>query len=427
MDFLFLSAHLPSPRACQAGQKIGYYICEFLARKHVVHLLAFAAESELESFRNEGAGIFHCWDLVRLNNSTRFRGVISSPSLPVAVGARNSVGFRRKLRRLLQTHRFDAVLLNHTAMWQYTNYLADVPLRGGIAHDVLSQLWERRASRAASGVSSWAVRFESKRIHDWERRALSKLDFVVSLSAKDDALLLQMEPTVRRLVIQPWVARPASLGSRMEPPRRSNSVVFWGALSRTENIDAVAFAVREIVPRVREKVPDFKFYVAGSGSEGVVSITDGVPNVTRTGFVDDIGGFLSEMQVALLPLRQGAGVKVKTLECMAAGVAVVTTTVGAEGIAAAHGVHFLIGETPEELAKLTIQLLLRPEDARQMGERARAWFTSEYDFGRSMAALESFLLANTNTAAKREATGLCATAVCQDQTNAQHTATNRIE
>jgi hypothetical protein len=101
--------------------------------------------------------------------------------------------------------------------------------------------------------------------------------------------------------------------------------------------------------------------------------------------------------------------------------------VGAEGIAAAHGVHFLIGETPEDLAKLTIQLLLRPEDARQMGERARAWFASEYDFGRSMAALESFLLANTNRAAKREASGLCATAICPDQTNAQHTATNRIE
>jgi glycosyltransferase involved in cell wall biosynthesis len=111
---------------------------------------------------------------------------------------------------------------------------------------------------------------------------------------------------------------------------------------------------------VRERVPDFKFYVAGSRSEEVASITDGVPNVTRTGFVDDIGGFLSEMQVALLPIRQGAGVKVKTLECMAAGVAVVTTAVGAEGIPATHGVHFLIGETQEDLAKLTIQLLLRP-------------------------------------------------------------------
>src|SRR5262245_26562678 len=403
MEFLFLSAHLPSPNANQAGQKIGYYICEFLARRHGVHLLAFATESELESVQKDGAGTFHCWDFIRLNNLTRIRGVVSSPSLPVAVGARNSVGFRRKVRRLLKTHRFDAVLMNHTAMWQYADYLADVPLRGGIVHDVLSQLWERRVSRAAGGVSSKAVQFESKRIREWEKQALSRLDFVVSLSAKDDALLLQTEPNVRRLVIQPWVACPANLGSSAESARKPKSIVFWGALSRRENIDAVALAVREIVPRVRETVPDFKFHVAGSCSERVASITDGVRNVTRTGFVDDIIGFLSEMQVALLPLRQGAGVKIKSLECIAAGVAVVTTPVGAEGIAATPGVHFLIGETSEELAQLTLQLLLRPDDARKMGERARAWFVSEYDFGRPMAALESFLLANAKGVIEHEA------------------------
>jgi glycosyltransferase involved in cell wall biosynthesis len=127
-----------------------------------------------------------------------------------------------------------------------------------------------------------------------------------------------------------------------------------------------------------------------------------VPNVVRTGFVDDIGGFLSGMQIALLPIRQGAGVKVKTLECMAAGVAVVTTPVGAEGINAVHGVHFLIGETPQELAKYVIQLLRNPEDARQMGECARAWFESEYDFGRPMTVLETFLAENARSTAKRE-------------------------
>jgi glycosyltransferase involved in cell wall biosynthesis len=356
----------------------------------------------------------------------RLRGVISSLSLPIAVGARNSSAFRRKLGQLFQTHRFDVILLNHTAMWQYTSCLADAPLRGGIVHDVLSQLWERRASQAARGVSNWALRFESKRIRKWERQALSKLDFVASLSPKDDALLAQLKPDVKRLVIQPWVACPANLDSILESVRKPDSVVFWGALDRSENIDAVTLAVREIVPRVREAVPEFKFYVAGSRSEAVASVTDGVPNVMRTGFVDDIGGFLAGMQVALLPLRQGAGVKIKTLECMAAGVAVVTTAVGAEGIAAAHGVHFLIGETPQELARYTMQLLRRPEEARQMGERARVWFASEYDFGRPMAILESFLVANSRRIAKRESRGPCATG-SEDQPSAQYATTKRIE
>jgi polysaccharide biosynthesis protein PslH len=427
MELLFLSAHLPSPKAWQAGQKIGYYVCEFLARRHGVHLLAFATENEFESFDREGAEIFHCRDFIPVNNAMRLRGVISSLSLPVAVGARNSSAFRRKLRKLFQTHRFDVILLDHTAMWQYTNFLADAPLCGGIAHDVLSQLWGRRASQAAQGVSSWAFRFESKRIREWERQALSKLDFLVSLNAKDDALLAQLDPDVERLVIQPWVACPANLDPVVPSVRKQNSVVFWGALDRAENIDAVAVALSEIVPPLREAVPDFKFYVAGSHSEAVASVTDGVPNVVRTGFVDDIGSFLSGMQMALLPIRLGAGIKVKTLECMAAGVAVVTTPVGAEGINATHGAHFLIGDTPQELARYAKQLLRSPEEARQMGERARTWFESEYDFGRPMAVLESFLVANVGRTANRESSDPCSTGVCHARPKGKYAATKTLE
>jgi len=426
MQILFLSGHLPSPRSRQAGQKISYYIGEFLAKRHNVHLLCFATEGELGSFHGEGAEIFHCWDALPVNSLARLAGVISSPRLPVSVAARNSRAFRRKLQQLSRTHRFDAVLLDHTAMWQYANHLIDAPLCGGIAHDVLSQLWERRASRAC-GLSTCALRFESKRIRAWESQALSKLDLVVSLSAKDDALLVQLQPEVKRLVIQPWVACAANGGSILRSDRKPKSVVFWGALDRAENVDAVALAVHDIIPRVRDAVPDFRFYVAGSRSEKIRSITDGLPNVIRTGFVDDICGFLSGMQVGLLPIRQGAGVKIKTLECMAAGVAVVTTPMGAEGIAASHGVHFLIGETAEELASYTVRLLNRPEEARQMGERARDWFASEYDFGRAMAALEYFLVANAGRIAKRESSSSCAVGVCQDQPNRQCAAAKTIE
>ncbi len=204
-------------------------------------------------------------------------------------------------------------------------------------------------------------------------------------------------------------------------------MVFWGALDRAENIDAVAVAVSEIVPPLREAVPDFKFYVAGSHSEAVASVTDGVPNVVRTGFVDDIGSFLSGMQMALLPIRLGAGIKVKTLECMAAGVAVVTTPVGAEGINATHGAHFLIGDTPQKLARYAKQLLRSPEEARQMGERARTWFESEYDFGRPMAVLESFLVANVGRTANRESSDPCSTGVCHARPKGKYAATKTLE
>jgi polysaccharide biosynthesis protein PslH len=268
----------------------------------------------------------------------------------------------------------------------------------GSAHDVLSQLWDRRASHTVATWLGPALRFEAKRIRRWERTALSRLDYVVPLSTKDGALLAELDPGVQRFVIQPWVSmRTPNKPVTSTAFRLPLSIAFWGALDRKENADAVAIAVREILPCVRKAVPDFQFFVAGSHSEAVAAITDGVPNVTRTGFVEDIGDFLAGIRVALLPLRQGAGIKIKTLECMAAGVAVVTTPVGAEGIAANPGVHFLIGESPEDLAKNTIRLLRTPEDAQEMGERARAWFVSEYDFERPLQALEAHLVANVRT------------------------------
>jgi glycosyltransferase involved in cell wall biosynthesis len=421
MQILFLSGHLPSPQSRQGGQKTSYHICEFLSRRHDVHLLCFGTEGERAVFDGQGMEIFRSWDVVPVSRWTRLRGVLSSPRLPVSVGARTSRTFRSKLRRLTQSHRFDVVILDHTAMWQYANHLGGGTLCVGLLHDVLTQLWKRKAEGAPNALSATILSVEAKRVEWWEQKALSKLDLVIAQCEKDRALLGELHPGLKRFVIQQWVSVPARRSSSETATNRDvDSVVFWGALDRSVNTDAVAYAVREIFPSVREAVPSAKFYVAGNNSESVASLTDGAPQVIRTGFVPDISTFLSNMQVALLPLRQGAGIKVKTLECMAAGVAVVTTPVGAEGIAAAHGVHLLIGETAEELASHTVRLLRRPEEARQMGERARNWFATEFDFSRPMAGLESLLVATTQRIAKHESSGSCTTGVCQDQPNGQY-------
>src|SRR5258708_23761187 len=126
MQILFLSGHLPSPRAWQAGQKTSYHICEFLARRHGMHLLCFGTENELAAFDGHGMEIFHCWDVVPVSRWTRLRGVFSSPRLPLSVAGRRSWTFRSTLRRPIRTHRFELAILDHTALWQYSNELARV-------------------------------------------------------------------------------------------------------------------------------------------------------------------------------------------------------------------------------------------------------------------------------------------------------------
>lgn len=391
MKILVLSGHSPSPRARQAGQKTSYYICEFLARKHEVHLLSFITEDEAQSFRPEDMEIFRSCDFVPVTNWTRLYGVLAAPRSPLSVAARFAQDFRRKLKRLLKNGSYDVAILDHTAMWQYRDMLDSVPLVGGSAHDVLSQLWSRRAATAGRSVLRWLSKIEHERVQNWERIALRKLDFVSPHSEKDGRLLCALEPAVLQCPIQPWHT-PAPPPNSTATTREPLSVVFWGAMNRSENVDAIRFALSEIIPRIRAQVPESCFFVAGSHSDSLHELKVSRPvNVVATGYVEDIYGFLSRMQVALLPLRLGAGIKVKTLECMAAGVAVVTTPIGIEGVGGVHGKHYMLGESPDELASHVVRLLTSPAECEALGVRARELVCSEHQFAASMEKFCSFL------------------------------------
>jgi glycosyltransferase involved in cell wall biosynthesis len=391
MKVLVLSGHLPSPRARQAGQKTSYYICEFLARKHEVHLLSFITEDEAQSFRPEDMEIFRSCDFVPVTNWTRLYGVLTAPRSPLSVAARFARDFRRKLKRLLKNDSYDVAILDHTAMWQYMDLLDSVPLVGGSAHDVLSQLWSRKAASARHSVWRWLSKREHERVQKWERAALRKLDFVSPHSEKDSRLLCALQPAVVQCPIQPWHT-PAPTANSTGPTREPLSVVFWGAMNRSENVDAIRFALSDIIPKIRAQVPESCFFFAGSHSDSLAELKVSRPfKVTATGYVEDIHRFLSRMQVALLPLRLGAGIKVKVLECMAAGVAVVTTPIGIEGVGGEHGKHYMLGESPDELASHVVRLLNSPLECKAIGAMGRELVSAEHQFPAAMERFCSFL------------------------------------
>ena len=391
MQILFLSGHLPSPRARQGGQKTSYYVCEFLARKHELHLLSFVTEDEIQSFRAEDMVIFRSWDLVPVTKWTRLCGILAAPRLPISIAVRFGEEFRRKLKKLVRDCSYNVAILDHTAMWQYKDMLDSVGLVVGSAHDVMSQLWSRRAANAGHPVWRWLSKREYKRVVSWERSAVRKLDFVSTQCEKDSRLLCALDPTVPQCPIQPWHTPAPDINPRATT-REPLTVVFWGAMNRSENVDAVRFAITEIVPRIRAQVPEFRFVVAGSHGDSVRELREFQhPNVVVTGYVEDIHGLLSRMQVALLPLRLGAGIKVKTLECMAAGVAVVTTPIGIEGIGGMHGNDYLLGESPDELASHVVRLLNSPPECEALGESARKMVRSEHQFAASLEKFCSFL------------------------------------
>ncbi len=391
MNILFVSGHLPSPEARQAGQKVSYHLCQHLARRNTVHLLAFATPSEFQTCGNDSAEIFLTRTILPVTAARRLLGVVLAPTRPLCVAARYQVRFRATLESVLRREHFDAIIFDHMAMWQYAGMVAGNTVRVGIAHDVLSQLWSRKA---ANGWH-YTAEVESRRLRHWQRKVMRNLDLACAFNRKDCQLISELPTDLPLFLLQPWFSCPSKAGPQAAP-REDKSLVFTGAFDRNENVDAVKFAVDDILPLITAVVPQSTLYVTGFATHKLGERVAAHSAVRLLDFLPGLPAFLSRMQIALLPLRLGAGIKTKVLECMAAGVAVVTTAVGAEGIPGEDGVHYLVGNTARELAGHAI-LLLRNRDLRDhIGDSARAFIRATYDFEKSVHEFESTLLQCVN-------------------------------
>lgn len=388
MKILVAAGHVPSPSVRHAAAKTSFHLCKYLAGRHELHLLAFATREGLVGFREEDLAIFRSWKMFQVENRDRLRGALAAPGLPLAIAARNSGGFRRELQRLLGEHDFDAVLLDHTAMFQFARSVPKSIIAVGNAHDIVTQNWSRRIAAARNPLTRLLLRIEADRIRSWEQKVFAELDCVLVPSEKDQKLLLEMQPKATPLVIDPWISGDGE-GTRQE--LEAGALLYWGAMNRAENIDAARWAAVEILPRIRQAFPYAKLYIAGNHGEVLAREFSERADIQITGFVEDVQSLMARMSVALLPLRQGAGIKVKTLECMSAGLPVVTTSVGEEGVGGIQGVHYHVAESAEQLAACTIRLLQDPAEARRMGLRAAEFMRQRQNFAARMAEVERFM------------------------------------
>lgn len=388
MKILVAAGHVPSPSVRHAGGKFSYHLCRYLAERHELHLLAFATREGLVGFCAQDMAIFRSWRMIPVKNSDRLWGALTAPSLPLAIAARNSHTYRHELHSLLAGQAFDVVLLDHTAMFQYSPKTPKSIIAVGNAHDIVTQNWSRRVTMARNPLVRKLLRVEAGRMRSWERNAFATLDVVLVPSEKDRKLLLEMQPKATVLVIDPWVSADHDT-NRSDP--EPGTLLYWGAMNRAENIDAARWAATEILPRIRKSVPHAKLYIAGNHGEVLAREFTERTDIRITGFVDDVQSLMARMSIALLPLRQGAGIKVKTLECMSAALPVVTTPVGEEGVGGTDGVHYLVAESAEELAAHAVRLLLHPEVARKMGESGKQFLLARQDFSGKLAAVERFI------------------------------------
>lgn len=225
-------------------------------------------------------------------------------------------------------------------------------------HNIESEL-ARTHARAARWPGSWASQRFAKCYQQLELKWLPRFDTI--LTASDDDGRRVKHPDVR---VFPNALPEIALPSKTE----ADAIVFSGNLEYHPNVEAIRWFRTRIWPRVRERAAGLEWRLAGSNPAAVAHLTAGDPRIRVLGPVDDAVAHLSEAKVCLAPLLSGSGTRFKILEAWAAGRAVVSTTLGAEGLGAQDGEHILLADDPEDFAAAILRLLNDSSLRARLGE-----------------------------------------------------------
>jgi glycosyltransferase involved in cell wall biosynthesis len=299
--------------------------------------------------------------------SAALAAVLAARGEPVWVHGSRSPELVDAVAELVRTWKPDLAYVHYQVMGQFTPALGDLP-RVLIAY-------EAGAARALDDArhASTLKRRAAKRadLHAWrryERRLLRSFDAVVAFTEADRRSLLELgDGRVEAIGFATVV--PERLANDPEVPNR---VLFVGNFAHRPNLEAAVVLVTRIMPLVRAEVSDAHLFLVGAHRlPEVEALASG--SVTVRFDVDDVAPYWASAAVVALPLRTGAGMRVKALDAFGAGKAVVANDRAVAGAAVEPGTHFVRAETDEEFARSIVDLLAAPERRRALGEAARAW------------------------------------------------------
>ena len=251
--------------------------------------------------------------------------------------------------------------------------------RIALDHNIEYRLRDRQAGRAR-GPKAVYLRYYARKTKEFEVGTFRKADHVVTVSSAD------AEHIRNTLGIEHVSALPPGVDAKYfspgEPEADEPGLVFTGSMDWQSNQDAVAFFVREVLPAVKQAIPNVRFTIVGRRPPAhVKALAEADPeHVTVTGTVDDVRPHLARAQAAVVPVLFGSGIKIKVFEAMAMAKPVVVSTIGAEGLPLVHGDNVLIADSAEDMAARCVDLLGDAALRERIGERARATVLAGHDW-----------------------------------------------
>lgn len=284
------------------------------------------------------------------------------------------------LNQISAAQRFDAVQVEHSSL---TIYLDHVRFQGRPAmvltmHNIDYIRNARILENTPLGVAKLYHYVNQARFQRWEIDALGQFDDVIAMSDVDKHLLLKQSPRLSVHVV------PNGVDIRGIPFRpviaATQSIIFVASMDSDANHDGAMYFIRDIWPLLRRSRPELKVVFVGRYPRPELVAAHNGDDITVTGKVDDVFVYYRSATVAIVPLRSGGGTRLKILEAMATGTAVVSTSVGCEGLDVDDGVNILVADTVEHFAAAIEKLLADDVFRKHLIRDARHLVEANYDW-----------------------------------------------
>ena len=387
MKVLFVAPRLPWP-ADTGGKIRTLNILKQLAKRSQVHLVSFSFGNKdqewISEFSKIGVGVTLV-AMAEANIVQKILGVLINP-IPYSMSKYYSPDMEKILTTLNQQERWDAIHMDHLHMAHYRWCFGDVPCFLD-EHNVEYRILERCAEVEKNFIKKFLFSQQAGKMKKFENEKINEFVSYFAVS-EDDRNILQKfitDKTTGHVIPNGVDTDFFQSGDHLKPnaERRFNedSLIFTGSMDWLPNDDAVIFFCEKILPLIWKQKNNVKFYVVGKNPSS--QIQDWARRDSRivvTGRVADVRPLMAQSQIFVVPIRAGGGTRLKILEAMSMQKAVVSTTVGAEGITYTDGQNILLADTPEKFTQQVLFLLNDSQKAKDIGQAGRTLVREKYDW-----------------------------------------------
>lgn len=298
--------------------------------------------------------------------------------------------FRKKLIEILQNQQFDVIQLETLYISPYIEDIrkysdARIVLR---SHNIEHLIWQRVASISANPLKKLYLNHLAATLKKYELGVLEKFDGIATITSKDGEYFKNMGCTV------PMIAIPFGIDIRRikeNPGIKAEfpSLFHIGAMNWMPNEEGAKWFLDEVWPKLHRRYPELKFYLAGREMPDWIKNTR-LPNVVVVGEVEDAFEFIYSKAIEVVPLFSGSGIRIKIIEGMAAERAIVSTTIGAEGINVTHGKDILLADDAAAFFEAVSQCVEDETFCKSLGRNARQLIVKDHSNAELIRRLERF-------------------------------------